>query len=108
MHTLTWPDLLAAAATPGAVIGVVRDYVATWTPEELAALPATCFPPKFYVPEDVVLYTFALVEYEMGTSSPDAGVFRMSGFFSEATRRITQLMGTVPEQVPANATKAAD
>ena len=107
-RALTWPDLIAAAATPGAVIGVVRDYVACWRPEELGALPPGCFPPKFLVPEDVVLYTFNLVQHEMRAGETHPDVLRLSAFFSQATRRITQLMGELPQQAAANTTKASD
>ena len=102
--TFTWSDLLAAAATTGAVIGVVRDFIATWTPMEINALPASCKPPaKFSQPEDVVLYTYALVEWQLKAPREDPGVFRMVTFFSEATRQITHLMGEVPPERAANA-----
>ena len=106
---LTWADLLAAAATPGEVIGVVRDFMATWTPQELNALPADCQPPaRFSLPEDIVLYAFMLVDHEMKESERDAGVLRMSAFFSEATRRVTHLMGALPQRSAANASRVAD
>ena len=106
---LTWADLLAAATTPGQVIAVVRDFMATWTPQELAALPADCQPPnKFGLPEDIVLYTLMLVDHEMKERERDAGVLRMSAFFSEATRRVTQLMGALPQRSAANASRVSD
>ena len=33
-----WFDLLAAAVTPDDVVRVARDFVATWTPQEIAGL----------------------------------------------------------------------
>jgi hypothetical protein len=106
---LTWADLLAGATTPGEVISVVRDFMATWTPQELASLPADCQPPsKFGLPEDIVLYTFMLVDHEMKERERDAGVLRMSAFFSEATRRITQLMSGLPQRPAANASRVSD
>ena len=102
--TYTWSDLLATATTPGQVVGVVRDFIATWTPMEVAALPAPCKPPaKFTQPEDVVLYAFALVEWQLKAPREDAGVFRMVSFFSEATRQVTHLMGEVPQAPASNA-----
>jgi len=105
VHTpsLTWPDLLALANTPEEVIGVARDFLASWTPQELARLPAGCKPPdKFAEPEEIVLYAFALVDQQVRAGVDHPGVFRMASFFSEATRRVTQLMGHVEEQA-ANA-----
>ena len=93
-ESFTWPDVLAAATTPDELVGVVRDYLASWTPQEVNALPPSCRPPgKFASPEDIVLYTFALVDSQMHARIDDAGVYRMANFFSEATRRATQLMG---------------
>ena len=106
---LTWADLLASAATPGEVIAVVRDFMATWTPQELNSLPLDCHPPKrFGLPEDIVLYAFMLVDHEMKERERDTGVLRMSAFFSEATRRVTLLMGGLPQRSPANASRVAD
>jgi len=95
-ESFTWPDVLAAAVTPEELVGVVRDYLASWTPHEINALPADCRPPaKISFPEDIVLYTFALVDSQMHSRTDDAGVYRMANFFSEATRRVTHLMGQV-------------
>ena len=106
---LTWADLLAAATTPGQVIRIVRDFMATWTPQELAALPQDCQPPeRFGLPEDIVLYTFMLVDHETKVLERDAGVARMSAFFSEATRRVTQLMGGLGQRPAANASRVSD
>jgi hypothetical protein len=101
--SLTWPDLLALATTPEEVIGVARDFLATWSPQELNRLPASCKPPdKFADPEEIVLYAFALVDQQVHSGTDHPGVFRMASFFSEATRRVTQLMGHI-EEPAANA-----
>lgn len=92
-ESFTWPEVLAAAATPDELVGVVRDFLASWTPQEIDALPPSCRPPgKFSNPEDIVLYTFALVDSQMHSRIDDAGVNRMANFFSEATRRATHLL----------------
>ena len=46
-RSLAWFDLLASASTPVEVVNVARDYLATWTPDEIAALPRACRPPRF-------------------------------------------------------------
>ena len=100
---LTWRDHLVLAATPERVLAVAQDFLATWSPEELASLPAACRPPaRFAVPEDVVLYTFTLVDYRLKQDSEHPGVFRMANFFSEATARVTFLMGQVKLRQAAN------
>ena len=107
-NSLTWPDLLALSSTPDEVLGVVRDFIATWSPQEMNALPASCKPPgKFSMPEDVVLYAFALVDQQVHARVDDPGVYRMANFFSEATRRVTHLMGKVEDEA-ANASALKD
>ena len=101
-NSLTWADLLALSNTTEELLGVVRDFLASWSPQEINALPPSCRPPgKFTLAEDVVLYTFALVDQQMHSRIDDPGVYRMVNFFSEATRRVTQLMGQVEEEAEA-------
>ena len=88
----TWPALLQAARTPREVHGVIRDYLATWTPQELNSLPAECAPPlRFQEPEDVVVYAYALQRARLG-GNEDEGLGRMWGFFMEASQRIAAVM----------------
>ena len=90
---VAWFDLLAAATTPAEVVGVARDYLATWTPEEIAALPRACRPPRqIKFPEEVVDYAFALVKAHVDTDVEHEGVTRMATFFSEASWRVAAAM----------------
>ena len=99
---LTWADLLAAATTPGEVIRVVRDFMATWTPQELAALPADCQPPnKFGLPEDIVLYTFMLVDHEMKESERWG-----SAPISWVTRRVASEKNADMRKTPASRSRS--
>ena len=101
---MTWTDLLAMAITVDEVIHVARDFLATWTPQEMNSLPRECAPPaRFIDPEDIVLYTFTLIEHQCHTDEEDAGIYRMAAFFSEATRHVTRLMSEVPVGHAANA-----
>lgn len=85
---LTWPELLRSAQGPREILALVRDFLATWTPQELDSLPPGCQPPlRFQEPEDVVLYTFTLSQVRLaGTES--ASLDRMWRFFMEATQRV--------------------
>ena len=100
---MTWPDLLERASDPDEVLKVVRDFLATWDPYELAALPGPCKPPlRFEQAEDVVGYAFNLVQHQCGPGADDAGVARMAAFFAVAARRVAVLMGDVPQRPADN------
>ncbi len=92
--SLAWFDLLAAAATPEEVVGIARDFLATWTPEEIAAMPRACRPPNsLKFPEQIVDYAFALVKAHLDSGSDSNGVTRMATFFAEASWRVAAAMG---------------
>ena len=100
---MTWTDLLAMATSVDEVSRIVRDFLATWTPQELNALPRDCTPPhRFADPEEIVLYTFTLVEHQCHTNEDEPGLYRMAAFFSEATRHVTRLMSETPAEQAAN------
>ena len=106
-RTVTWPDLLGAASTPEDVIGVARDYLATWGPEELERLPSECKPPgRFFEPEEVVSYAFSLVQHHCGPAASNAELARLVNFFSDAARRIAVVMSETPAPASENDAKA--
>lgn len=87
----TWQDLLLAARTEEDLLLVVRDYLATWTPEELKALPETCKTPSRVVElEEVVDFAFTLAQARLA-GKENSSLIRMSRFFMEAA----QCVGTV-------------
>lgn len=102
-ESLTWSDLLDDVDVPGDVLKVAKDFLATWDPYELAALPAECKPPgHFGEPEDIVNYAFTLVQSHCGAAHGDPGVYRMAKFFSHAARRVAILMSAVAPPAATN------
>lgn len=102
-ESLTWGDVLDEVGTPHDVLKVAKDFLATWDPYELAALPADCKPPAYFVEaEDVVDYAFTLVQSHCGPAHGDAGVYRMVKFFSHAARRVAILLSAVPSPSATN------
>ena len=93
----TWPDLLNAVDSPEEVLSVVKNFLATWDPFELNALPLECKPPAYFLqPEDVVSFAFTVVQHHCGLGSGDPGTFRMATFFAHAARRIATLTRRTP------------
>jgi len=106
-QSLTWADVLDDVDAPQDVLKVAKDFLATWDPYELAALPAECKPPTYFVePEDIVNYAFTLVQSHCGPAQGDPGVYRMVKFFSHAARRIAILMSAVPPPSATNEPRA--
>jgi hypothetical protein len=70
-----------------------RDYLQRLDRHEIAALPPQCRPPaRFYQPEEIVAFAFALVQAHTESSSDNETLIRLASFFSHATRRVGELM----------------
>jgi hypothetical protein len=102
-RTAAWFDMLAAATTPDDVVHLARDYLATWTPEEIGALPRACRPPRtIKFPEQIVEYAFALVKAHLDAGADSNGVTRMATFFAEASWRVAAAMSAADGATAGN------
>jgi hypothetical protein len=100
---LAWFDLLAGASAPAEVVRIARDYLATWTPDEIAALPRDCRPPRsLKFPEEIVDYAFELVKAHCDADADDDGVTRMATFFAEASWRVAAAMSAMEASEAGN------
>ena len=91
-----WFDQLASAGNPEEVVRVAREYLATWTPEELARLPQSCRPPRnLKFPEEVVDYAFSLVKAHVDDASQNESITAMANFFAEASWRVAAAMSAL-------------
>src|SRR5687767_402886 len=100
MPTLSWQGRLDAAPSSEEVVSVARDFLASFTPYELAALPATCRPPsKLYDGEDLTTYAFELVRHSSEQDEPEVAdlVHKFAHFFSSASIRLSEIQATRPE-----------
>jgi hypothetical protein len=90
---LGWNDLLKAARTENDVVTIVRDFIATLEPQEVASLPAPCRPGKFFEADDVTDFAFALVQHDCGDDPQAAAlVSKLSAIFSNASDRLSQIL----------------
>lgn len=93
---LSWFQQIDASKSPSEVVAVTRDYLATWTPEELARLPAPCRPGRVKDAQDVEqLHVNLVEEYGRNRLSGDSlsALQRITGFIVRASVRIAQLDG---------------
>lgn len=86
-----WHGLLHEAPTQEAVVALARDYIALWSPEELAHLPPELRPGKLVDSDDVTLYALRLVRAQLG-GEEHPGVQKMASFFSGASLRLSQIL----------------
>jgi hypothetical protein len=90
---LSWEDRLDAASTESAVLGVARDFIAQFTPEEIHRLPAACRPGRFVDAEDISSYALALVRHNCESDERTSMlVHKLVAFFSNASIRLSQIL----------------
>lgn len=92
--TVDWQGMLRTSETEEDIAGVTRDYLATWSPEEFAALPSECRPGRFRDGEDVSQWAFTLATTHCaGTLEPQAEklLAKMVAFATAATTRLAEV-----------------
>lgn len=82
---------LAAAASEDDVGRVVRDYLASWHPEELSRIPEECRPGKVRDGEDIVDVAYRLTRARIAVADPPAELLHMETFFAHACSRLSGL-----------------
>jgi hypothetical protein len=100
MAMISWFGQLESATNVDAVVAIARDYLALWSPEELALLPQAVRPGRMREASNVTELHGLLVEhYRTTRASGDelAALQRLTGFFGRAATRIAQLGGTPAE-----------
>jgi hypothetical protein len=101
MAVLSWQGRLDAANSTAEVVTVARDFLANFTPYELAMLPEPCKPPhKLYDGEEITTYAFDLVRHEcQKESAPVADlVHKFAHFFSNASIRLSEIQSRGADQ----------
>jgi hypothetical protein len=84
---------LRTATSEAEVIGLVRDFLAEWRPEELAHVPRVCRPGKMRDGEDIADCAYALTQARMAKAESHPLVLEMENFFAHACTRISELEG---------------
>lgn len=87
----SWQQRLDGARTARELVEVGRDFLASFDPVELHALPEHCRPPAKLIESDLGTYAFELVRHECSTPETEELVHRLARFFSHAATRLAQL-----------------
>lgn len=89
---LTWQDRIDAANDEAEVVGVVRDFLAQLSPQDISRLPAECRPGKMVDGEDVTSYGFTLMRRACSSSDPTSvTIHRLVALVSNACVRLAQI-----------------
>lgn len=90
---LGWHGRLNDARSAEEVVAIARDYLALWSPEELALVPPELRPGKLVDADDVSAYALSLVQAQMARGTPgEAVVHKIGNFFSSASLRVSQVV----------------
>ena len=84
-----WFSRVSAASSVKDVLDIVRDFLASWTPLDIARLPAGARPQgRFVDTEDVASYALR-VKLQQFSDGP--GVDRMAAFFGCAAEQLSKI-----------------
>ena len=92
-----WRSVVRSAATEEELVSITRDYLACWSPEEIARLPAECRPGRVRDGQDIGQWAFELASRHLaGGLSPEgeAMLLKFMLFATEATERLARLKAT--------------
>jgi hypothetical protein len=105
----SWFQQMDNARDPAEVVTIVRDYIATWTPQEIAKLPVEVRPQRVRSAEDIdELHACAVDAYRTTRASGDelTALQVMTGMLVRASVRLAQLRtvadGEMPEVSPGS------
>ena len=94
LRMVSWFALLDSAKSPGEVLGVARDFMATWTPEELGRLPESCRPGKLRDGADIEeLHACLVEEYRRSRATGPAlkSLQELTSFMVRASIRMAEI-----------------
>ncbi len=91
---IAWYHLIDNATSTPEVVGVARDYIASWTPREIGLLPERCRPGKLRDAYDIELLHDCVIEEYRGSQATGEELSRLqelTSFVVQAMQRITDL-----------------
>jgi hypothetical protein len=87
----SWDGRLDAARTVQDVLDIARDFIASFSPEEVQALPERCQLPTKLFEEDVCAYAYELMRTEVTANAADDALHKLAPFFSHACGQLALL-----------------
>lgn len=90
-----WHLALSRVKTPSALVGICNEFLASWTPEQLATLPQDCRPSHFDETSQIQHWIGVLAEALCAAGADEAtdGLRHMLGFLFRASDRAAEIDG---------------
>ena len=95
-----WAHVIESSVTEHDVVLAVREYLAQWSPEELARLPAGTRPGKITDGEDITDLAYRLSRAHLDFTGSPADIRqleRMMSFMGHAGAQVSRICGMRPE-----------
>ena len=89
LSSIGWHGLLNECVEPQDVVRTAKEYLAQWTPTEIAALPECCRPGKLVDGDDVADYAVLLARAQYDANDPM--VDKLAVFMTSAALRLAQI-----------------
>jgi len=92
-----WRLTVDATQSERDLVDAVRDYLATWQPDELSQLPEPCRPGRITSGEDIADMAYKLSKLRLGfdgTAEQRLAFDRMMGMFLHASERFATLVAS--------------
>ena len=90
MDSASWIKRIEVATSQGEVVDLVRQYIESRDPRDIAALPADCRPGRYQTPADISECAYRLAAYH-GHDDNARVIQRISGVLSRASVRLAEL-----------------
>ena len=86
-----WQKAIQSAARTSDIVAAAREFVSSWTPEQIASLPAECRPGEMNNAHDVADYAFTLVSKQCADEDQPPALNAMASFFAAASIRLSEI-----------------
>jgi hypothetical protein len=94
---VSWAQRLKAARDEAEVVATARDFLATFSPYDLARLPEACRPGRLVDGNDVNELAFILVRHDHDDGRGTARcINRLTRFFTNASVRLSEVTAVPP------------
>ena len=91
-----WQRRLNDAATKEEVVAVANDFLAQWTPEDMALIPDDCQPHPMEDTDQINSYALKLARRDTIAPGHVSALHRMATFFTKAALRVFQIDDLFP------------
>lgn len=101
---MSWQDQLDRAKSEADVVAIVREFMATVSPWEVARLPEPLRPRKITDASDVTQFAFDLVRGDiLDNEGTQRVLHRLAHLFSRASLRLSQILSEAHATAAAHA-----